>query len=111
MSDEYSLHSVLVRMYQNQQALEAALMELTLHAEENGLEEVGGNIRERSQRSERTRASSIRGLPGSEVVKSDYGSGTVTLVSMKGLYATSFRLQPHWSSRGRDVKVLDWAFD
>jgi len=33
MNDEYSLHSVLERMYQNQLALEAALMELTLHAE------------------------------------------------------------------------------
>jgi hypothetical protein len=32
-------------MYQNQLALEAALMELTLHAEEQGLEEVGDNIR------------------------------------------------------------------
>lgn len=41
MSDEYSLHSVLERMYQNQLALEAALMEL----EEQGLEEVGDNIR------------------------------------------------------------------
>lgn len=45
MSDEYSLHSVLERMYQNQLALEAALMELTLHAEEQRLEEVGDNIR------------------------------------------------------------------
>jgi hypothetical protein len=45
MSDEYSLHSVLEKMYQNQLALEAALMELTLHAEASGLEEVGGNIR------------------------------------------------------------------
>lgn len=45
MSAEYSLHSVLERMYQNQLALEAALMELTLHAEQSGLEEVGGNIR------------------------------------------------------------------
>lgn len=45
MSDEYSLHSVLERMYQNQLALEAALMELTLHAEQSGLEEVGDNVR------------------------------------------------------------------
>lgn len=36
MNDEYSLHSVLERMYQNQLALEAALMELTLHAEQVG---------------------------------------------------------------------------
>jgi len=45
MNDDYSLHNVLERMYQNQLALEAALMELTLHAEEQGLEEVGDNIR------------------------------------------------------------------
>lgn len=45
MSDEYSLHNVLERMYQNQLALEAALMELTLHAEASGLEEVGENVR------------------------------------------------------------------
>lgn len=36
MSDEYSLSDVLERMYQNQLALEAALMELTLHAEQQG---------------------------------------------------------------------------
>lgn len=45
MSDEYSLHNVLERMYQNQLALEAALMELTLRAEASGLEEVGENVR------------------------------------------------------------------
>jgi hypothetical protein len=45
MSDEYSLHSVLQRMNQNQLVLEAAIMELTLHTEKSGLEEVGGNIR------------------------------------------------------------------
>jgi hypothetical protein len=32
-------------MYQNQLALEAALMELTLHAEKQGLSGVGDNIR------------------------------------------------------------------
>jgi len=36
MSDEYSLSNVLDRMYQNQLSLEAALMELTLHAEQQG---------------------------------------------------------------------------
>jgi hypothetical protein len=45
MSDEYSLSDVLERMYQNQLALEAALMELTLHAEKQGLTEVGENAR------------------------------------------------------------------
>lgn len=45
MSDKYSLSDVLERMYQNQLALEAALMELTLHAEQQGLAEVGGNVR------------------------------------------------------------------
>jgi hypothetical protein len=45
MSDEYSLSDVLERMYQNQLALEAALMELTLHAEKQGLTDVGENAR------------------------------------------------------------------
>lgn len=33
-------------MYQNQLGLEAALMELTLHAEKQGATEVGENVRE-----------------------------------------------------------------
>ena len=45
MADEYSLSDVLERMYQNQLGLEAALMELTLQAEKQGLTEVGENIR------------------------------------------------------------------
>lgn len=45
MSDEYSLSDVLERMYENQIALEAALMELTLHAEKQGWAEVGDNVR------------------------------------------------------------------
>ncbi|PRB46423.1 hypothetical protein CQ009_05145 [Pseudomonas sp. MYb2] len=45
MSDEYSLADVLERMYQNQLGLEAALMELTLRAEQQGQAEVGDNVR------------------------------------------------------------------
>jgi hypothetical protein len=45
MSDEYSLSDVLERMYQNQLGLEAALMELTLLAEKQGLTEVSDNVR------------------------------------------------------------------
>ena len=45
MAGEYSLSDVLERMYQNQLALEAALMELTLHAEKQGMSEVGDNVR------------------------------------------------------------------
>ncbi|WP_460410360.1 MULTISPECIES: hypothetical protein [unclassified Pseudomonas] len=45
MSDEYSLPDVLERMYQNQLALEAALMELTLLAEQQGFTEIGENVR------------------------------------------------------------------
>lgn len=45
MSDEYSLSDVLERMYQNQLGLEAALMELTVHAERQGLADVGENVR------------------------------------------------------------------
>ncbi|WP_085630698.1 MULTISPECIES: hypothetical protein [unclassified Pseudomonas] len=45
MPDEYSLSDVLERIYQNQLGLEAALMELTLQAEKQGLAEVGENVR------------------------------------------------------------------
>ena len=45
MANEYSLSDVLERMYQNQLALEAALMELTLQVEAQGLTSVGGNVR------------------------------------------------------------------
>lgn len=44
-SPEYSLPDVLERMYRNQLALEAALMELTLLAESQGHEEASDNIR------------------------------------------------------------------
>ncbi|PMX03075.1 hypothetical protein C1X59_05455 [Pseudomonas sp. FW215-R2] len=45
MAGEYSLSDVLERMYQNQLALEAALMELTLHIEAQGSSVVGDNVR------------------------------------------------------------------
>ena len=46
MPTEYSLPDVLSRMYENQLALEAALMELVLWAEEKGAADVGDNARE-----------------------------------------------------------------
>lgn len=45
MSNEYPLTDVLERMYQNQLGLEAALMELTLLVEKQGLTDVGENVR------------------------------------------------------------------
>jgi hypothetical protein len=45
MPGDYSLSDVLERMYTNQLALEAALMELTLHIERQGASEVGENVR------------------------------------------------------------------
>jgi len=45
MLGEYSLSDILERMYTNQLALEAALMELTLHLELQGSSEVGNNVR------------------------------------------------------------------
>jgi hypothetical protein len=45
MPGEYSLSDVLERIYHNQLALEAALMELTLQVEQQGLAEVGENVR------------------------------------------------------------------
>ncbi|QZP22869.1 hypothetical protein [Pseudomonas sp. DR208] len=45
MPNDYSLADVLQRMYTNQLALEAALLELTLHVEQLGAPEVGDNVR------------------------------------------------------------------
>lgn len=45
MLGEYSLPDLLERMYENQLALEAALMELALQSEKQGLDEVGNNVR------------------------------------------------------------------
>ncbi|WP_223570607.1 hypothetical protein [Pseudomonas sp. BF-R-26] len=45
MPSDYSLSDVLERLFENQQALEAAIMELTLLIEEQGAPEVGGNVR------------------------------------------------------------------
>lgn len=45
MSGEYSLPYLLERMYENQLALEAALMEFALQSERQGLSEVGDNVR------------------------------------------------------------------
>jgi hypothetical protein len=45
MSSEYSLPVVLEKIYENQIALEAALMELVLLTERQGFETVGDNAR------------------------------------------------------------------
>ncbi|XVO86068.1 hypothetical protein ACQ9Y2_20220 [Pseudomonas palleroniana] len=45
MPNQYSLSDVLERMYENQLALEAALMELTLYLEHQGSVETGHNVR------------------------------------------------------------------
>lgn len=45
MPSEYSLSVVLERIYENQQALEAAIMELTLVAEQQGFAVAGDNAR------------------------------------------------------------------
>jgi hypothetical protein len=44
-SPEYSLTNTLERIYENQLALEAALMELTLFVESQGHAKVGENVR------------------------------------------------------------------
>ncbi|WLH76872.1 hypothetical protein PSH81_14005 [Pseudomonas sp. FP2335] len=44
-SPEYSLTDTLERMYENQLALEAALMELTLLVESQGHANIGENVR------------------------------------------------------------------
>lgn len=45
MPGDYSLPDVLERIYHNQLALEAAIMELTLWVEQRDSPEVGDNIR------------------------------------------------------------------
>lgn len=45
MPTPYSLPDMLERIYENQLALEAALMELTLLVESQGHAEAGGNVR------------------------------------------------------------------
>lgn len=45
MVGEYSLSDMLERIYQNQLALEAAVMELTLQVEEQSSSKTGENIR------------------------------------------------------------------
>ncbi|WP_457970739.1 hypothetical protein M1D68_14895 [Pseudomonas sp. R4-84] len=45
MPTEYSLSDVLERLYQNQLALEAAVMELTLKVEGQGATDTGDNVR------------------------------------------------------------------
>ena len=45
MANEYSLSVVLERIHENQQALEAAIMELTLVAEQQGFAVAGDNAR------------------------------------------------------------------
>lgn len=45
MPTEYSLPDTLDRIYTNQLALEAAIMELTLLVEKQGHNEVGENVR------------------------------------------------------------------
>lgn len=45
MASEYSLSVILERIYENQQALEAAIMELTLVAEQQGFGVAGDNAR------------------------------------------------------------------
>ncbi|MBL0794040.1 MULTISPECIES: hypothetical protein [Pseudomonas] len=46
MAVQYSLSDVLERMYQNQLGLEAALMELVLLVEAQGMVDTGNNVRE-----------------------------------------------------------------
>jgi hypothetical protein len=45
MANEYSLADVLERIYENQLALEAAVLELTLWAEQTNARDVGENVR------------------------------------------------------------------
>ena len=45
MFGDYPLSEMLERLYENQQAPQAPILELTLLVEEQGAQEVGGNVR------------------------------------------------------------------
>jgi hypothetical protein len=55
MPSDYSLSDLLERLYETQEALEAAIMELTLLVEEQEAPEAGGNVRGSSRDDERER--------------------------------------------------------
>lgn len=56
MASEYSLTDVLERFYQNQLALEAAVMELSPWAEKQNALELGKNVQRALQKSMKIRA-------------------------------------------------------
>jgi len=56
MASKYSLSDVLERIYHNQLALEAAVMEVTLCAERQNAAEVGENVRGRFTQLAKTQA-------------------------------------------------------
>jgi|GEM_PF-2731599 len=68
MPGDYSLSDVLERMYTNQLALEAALMELTLHVEQQGGVRGGRRMSVgHCKRSVKTPATSNRAQPSSRI--------------------------------------------
>lgn len=60
MTDGYSLPEVIERIYSNQLALEAALMELTLYVEKQGALDTSENVRGPCRPLERTRATFVK---------------------------------------------------
>jgi hypothetical protein len=60
---EYSLPNVLERLYQNQLALEAAVLELTLRVERQGATDTGDNVRGAPHTIVRTPDTSNRAWP------------------------------------------------
>lgn len=65
MSGDYSLPDVLERIYDNQLALEAAIMELSLWLEQSASPELGDNIRGALEAIGKTLATSSRAWPNS----------------------------------------------
>lgn len=64
MASEYLLADVLERIYHNQLALEAAVMELTAWAEQQNAVDVGNNVRGRFTPLAKTQVISNKACPG-----------------------------------------------
>lgn len=82
MPSDYSLSDVLERIHENQLALEAAVMELTLRVEQEGFRKMGGMSMEPWKCSMKTTAILSRNWSGFELRTENDGQ-----LSMDWLYA------------------------
>lgn len=72
MTSEYSLPVVLEKIYENQLALEAAVMELTLLIEQQGFIDIGNNARSALDRIGDNAGFIKQGLAHLRAIEKDY---------------------------------------